>query len=333
MKSPITGKEMKLIHEERQMTFRKEEFTYIHHAFHDEDIDELFTTTQLDEINMLQVYNQYRERFNIPFPEQIKKVREKYEVSAKKMSEILGFGVNGYRNYENGEMPSVSNARLIHNAKNPKVFLDSVKSCNSLSENDENKIIKKIEKLIEEERKYRTENRIVDYLLGEELANKFTGYRQPNLERFIEMIVFFAERLQPYKTKMNKLLFYADFLNYKRSCFSISGIQYRAIQMGPVPYKYESIYEYVVEKAFVDADYREYKNVVGTKFISAKEHQFNKELFSENELNVLEEVVKTFSDKNSNEISEISHNELAWMDNMEKKEIIDYNVAFQLTQI
>ena len=70
--------------------YKRQEFTYIHHAFHDEDIDELFTTTQLDEINMLQVYNQYRERFNIPFPEQIKKVREKYEVSAKKMSEILG---------------------------------------------------------------------------------------------------------------------------------------------------------------------------------------------------------------------------------------------------
>ncbi len=63
--------------------------------------------------DMEQVYRQYRERHGIPSPEDIKAIRLKYRVSAAKMSRILGFGANQYRLYEAGEMPSLSNARLI----------------------------------------------------------------------------------------------------------------------------------------------------------------------------------------------------------------------------
>ena len=63
--------------------------------------------------DMEQVYRQYRERHGIPSPEDIKAIRLKYRVSAAKMSRILGLGANQYRLYEAGEMPSLSNARLI----------------------------------------------------------------------------------------------------------------------------------------------------------------------------------------------------------------------------
>lgn len=62
---------------------------------------------------MDQVSRQYRERHSIPSPEEIKAIRMKYRVSAAKMSRILGLGANQYRLYENGEIPSLSNARLI----------------------------------------------------------------------------------------------------------------------------------------------------------------------------------------------------------------------------
>ncbi len=71
---------------------------------------------------MRQAYNQYRDKYNLPFPEEIKEIRAKYGVSATKMSEILGFGINSYRNYENGEVPNQSNANLIQLAKNPIQF-------------------------------------------------------------------------------------------------------------------------------------------------------------------------------------------------------------------
>jgi putative zinc finger/helix-turn-helix YgiT family protein len=143
MKSPITGKEMKLTKERRSMDFRKETFEIVFHYYKCEDSGEQFTTTELDEVNMNQVYNQYRDKFNIPFPDEIIRIREKYGLSAAKMSEIFGFGVNSYRQYEAGEMPSVANAKLIQMVDDPKKFIDMVELCGTLDEKARANIFRK----------------------------------------------------------------------------------------------------------------------------------------------------------------------------------------------
>src|SRR6266516_22227 len=94
MKSPVTGKEMQLQRELTTLPFRKEEFSIVYHFYLCKDSGERFTDEKLDTINQIQVHNQYREKYGIPFPEEIKSVREKYKVSASKISEILGFGAN-----------------------------------------------------------------------------------------------------------------------------------------------------------------------------------------------------------------------------------------------
>ena len=58
----------KFFREVRKTTFRKEEFEYIHTGIIDED-GEYWTTTELDEANIFQVYNQYRAKHGIPFPD------------------------------------------------------------------------------------------------------------------------------------------------------------------------------------------------------------------------------------------------------------------------
>lgn len=334
MKSPFTGKEMKLIREERELTFRKEEFTYVHHAYQDEETGELFTTTELDELNIIQVYNQYREHNNIPFPEQIQKIREQYKVSARKMAQILGFGVNSYRNYENGEVPSVSNARLIQSAEDPREFLKLLDLCSILRQKEKNKYRKKAKSVIQEKKENREAIRITNYFLGKQRADRFTGYRQPNLEKFREMVAFFAQELSPFKTMMNKLLFYADFLNYKRSCYSISGIRYRAIQRGPVPYKFQGIFEYLIDGGYIDTENITFsQGYTGVKFICREGHNFNETLFTEEELKAMKKVVEVFKDKNASQISDLSHNESGWIENSSSKSPIDYNYAFELKQV
>ena len=76
MKSPITSKEMSLMKERRTLDFRKESFEVIFHYYLCQDSKEQFTNTVIDEINIQQVYNQYRDRLNIPFPEEIAFIRE-----------------------------------------------------------------------------------------------------------------------------------------------------------------------------------------------------------------------------------------------------------------
>lgn len=334
MKSPITGKEMKLTKERRSMDFRKETFEIVFHYYKCEDSGEQFTTTLLDEVNMNQVYNQYRDKFNIPFPDEIIRIREKYGLAAAKMSEILGFGVNSYRQYEAGEMPSTANAKLIQMVDDPKYFIDMVELCGTLDEKVKAKYIQKAQLLVDERKRNIFSLNFKEYLLGNPLADIYSGYRNPNFEKLTEMIVYFSEKTAPYKTKMNKLLFYADFLMFKQSCFSISGVRYKAIDMGPVPNNFQSIFEYLANKDEIDIYTTEFPNGhTGEQFKAKKDRPFNAELFSENELEVLEKVATAFKATSTNEIIELSHLEEAWKKNEKNKSVISYEYAFELNQL
>ena len=61
MKSPITGSEMKVKNEIRQLTFRKDVFDVNSLFYHCDESGEKFTSDELDRINLLQVHNQYRD--------------------------------------------------------------------------------------------------------------------------------------------------------------------------------------------------------------------------------------------------------------------------------
>ena len=334
MKSPITGKDMILTKEKRSIDFRKESFDVVFHFCKCEESGEQFTTEALDDINMNQVYNQYRELFNIPFPDEMIRIRKKYHLSATKMSTILGFGINSYRQYESGEMPSVSNARLIQMIDDPKKFIDLVELCDALDPKTKEKHIKIAMTIIEDRTRNDFSFHLKDYLLGEHLADVYSGYRNPNFEKFTEMVVFFSERIEPFKTKMNKLLFYADFLMFNQCCFSISGVRYRAIDLGPVPTNFQSIFEYLANNQFIDIHYTHYpQGYTGEQFKARKERPFNKELFSESELAVMNKVVDVFKESSTAEIIETSHLEDAWKLNEKDRNVIRYTYAFDLAHI
>lgn len=334
MKSPITGKEMILTKEKRSMEFRKEMFEIIFHFYKCKDSGEQFTTTLLDEVNMNQVYNQYRDKFNIPFQDEIIKTREKYQIPASKMSVILGFGVNSYRQYEAGEMPSVSNARLIQMINDPKKFIDMVMLCDLLDDNTKTKYMNTAQLIIEAQQRNGTNFNLNEYLLGNHLADIYSGYRNPNLEKFTEMVVYFSEKTQPYKTKMNKLLFYADFLMFKQSCYSISGVRYKAIDMGPVPINFQSIFEFLANNNVIDITYTQFEQgYTGEQFKVRKNRPFNAQLFTEEELTVMQKIASAFKTTSTTDIIEMSHLEEAWKTNHKDKSIISYAYAFDLNAI
>ena len=148
------------------------------------------------------------------------------------------------------------------------------------------------------------------------------------------MVVYFSDKLSPFKTKMNKLLFYADFLMFKQSCFSISGMRYKAIEMGPVPINFQSIFEYLANKDEIDIFTTEFpQGYIGEQFKAKNDRPFRVELFSENELNVLEKVANVFKPTSTNQIIEISHLEEAWKKNEKNKSVISYEYAFDLNQM
>lgn len=331
MQSPITGKEMVLIKERSKLSFRKEEFEVVYHYYKCEDSGESFTTNEIDELNLNQVYNQYRVKYKLPFPDEIKQIREKYGLSASKMSEVLGFGANSYRNYESGEVPSLSNARLIQLANDPKEFKRLVNYSSAFEGKALERILQKIETIAQEEENNFSNTQFENYLLEICSPNAFTGYSLPNFDKFTEMVVFFTEKMQPWKTKMNKLLFYADFGMYSKTGNSISGLQYRAIDLGPVPENFQGIFEYLAKNDDIDIHYSTFRNGgFGEQFIPNPKRSFNPEKFTEQELKILEEVAARFKNYNSNRIINFSHREKGWIENKNEKRLIDYNYGFEL---
>jgi len=331
MKSPVTGNEMTLTKEKRSMEFRRETFDIMFHYFQCAESGEQFTSTALDEVNMNQVCNKYREKFNIPFPEEIKRIREKYGLPAAKMSEILGFGINSYRQYETGDVPAAANAKLIQMAEAPENFIDMIDTCVSLSDDLKKKYIRKAKSLIEDRKQNIFQSNYMEYIMGGHMADLYSGYRTPNLEKYTDMVVYFAHRLQPFKTKMNKLLFYADFLSFRNTCFSISGIKYRAIEMGPVPQNFQGLYEFLYNNDEIEISTTWFpQGYTGEKFMTRKERPFNPRLFSEPELKVLEDIATRFQSTSATDIVKHSHKEKAWLKNEKTRSLISYEYAFEM---
>jgi len=329
MKSPFTGGEATLQKEIRTMNFRKEPFQVCFQYYKCTDSGEQFTDEELDEVNTNQVYNQYRVKYGIPFPDEIKAIREQYGLSANKMSEILGFGINVYRNYESGEVPSVSNGRLIQMAKDPKEFKKMIDlGKNEFMPQELEKINRKINATLDT--RDEIDNMYESIMLGEKRPGLFNGYRSPDLEKVNNMVLYFAGKVKPFKTKMNKLLFYADFFHFKKTAFSITGLTYQAIQKGPVPRHYDWIFDNGMEKKFIEIKLHDYGNYMGEQFLPTGEIVFDKDLFLPSELRVMEVVANSFKKATVNEIVNKSHEEKAWHENVDEFETINYNYGFEL---
>jgi putative zinc finger/helix-turn-helix YgiT family protein len=325
------NKEVSLVKEIKDETFRKESFMIINHYYKCGSCDEIFVTSDIEQINIVQVYNQYREKHKILFPEQVKKLREKYDVSAAKMSEILGFGVNSYGKYERGEIPNESNAALLNLITEPanfKELLDEKREFLSL--NEFAKISQKIDFQLQGKNMLTYKNGLLNHV---KIPTRFNGFVLPSIEKLGNLIVYFAENVKPFMVKLNKLLFYTDFLNYKSTGYSISGFPYTAISMGPVPENYGIFFQILENEGYIQNEYVPFRNGEGSeRFIAKKE--FDEALFTEIELENLKKVATKFLDISTDDIKEISHKESAWLNEIDKKNIIDYQkYAFDLKAI
>ena len=324
MKSPFSGGDAKLCFEPSVLTFRKEQFSYVHQFYECQDTHERFTTTELDEANMAQVYNQYRAKYGIPFPEEIKRIRQHYGLSATKMSAILGFGENQYRLYENGDMPSEANGKVLMSIMNPEIFRIFVDNARGQFSDEE------FAKLLEKAESWKMEKYpsvVIDYVFGKSRRDINNGYAALSISKIKNILLYFIEKGHGvFITKMNKLVFYADFLSYRMLGKGMTGLGYKAIQHGPVPVRWDRIYSFydeICQEIVVFSDGRE-----GTVLKSNLSPDLSD--FSDEEQRILEAVYHRFKNESPSQISETSHLEEAWKQYVNSDKLIDFNMAFSL---
>lgn len=304
-----------LFTELRTAVFRKEKYDYIHTGIIDRN-GETWTTTELDVVNTSQVYNQYRVRHGIPFPDEISDLRKYYGLSALKMSEILGLGANQYRHYEGGEMPSASNARIMIAIRDKNTFLDFLEASTQLiGDREYAKIRKRIVGLPQYER-------------PKSQPSAFTGFVSYSLTKTAAAIKYFIKEMDGvFVTKMNKLLFYVDFLCYRRKGYGLTGLEYAALPYGPVPENWGRIYDSIPDIRMDEYVFPDMTS--GIELNSDAEPDMS--AFDDVETDVLAQVARRFKNTKAGEISKISHEEKAWLENHGGKKTIDYSYAFDLS--
>ena len=321
MISPFTGGELRFSHERRELTYRKEKFEYTALFYVCVDSGEKLTTTELDTINVNQVYNQYRSKYGIPFPDEIKAIREMYGLSASKMSVILGLGANQYRLYENGEVPSEAIGKTLRSIMNPSVFITYVQNSESqFTQQELSKIYDKIEGAMKK-------TACVSSAYKMPKRSIINGYAPVSISQVKNIILFYINKLGGvFSTKMNKLLFYTDFYSYKTLGYGMTGLAYKAIQYGPVPFNWNVLYGSMED---IDSEIISFPSGnSGEQLVSAIQPDMS--TFLAEELNILNDIVSKFGSLTANQLSELSHSEDAWQHYVGTSLPIDYTEAFTL---
>ena len=329
LNSPATGKPIKVIYRPDTVSYRGEDYPCVVTLFQDEDGGEPFTTTESDTVRFNQVTNQYRAKYGIPYMDEIIALREKYGLSATKMSAILGFGVNQYRLYEMGEVPSESNGKLIRSAMNPRTFLDLVNnSRHQLTDREYTKIAARVQEVINQIPDWYEERRAVDRIFRTHRGVE-NGFAPQSTARLKNLLLYIIEQMgEVFQTKMNKVLFYIDFLSYRERGMAISGLAYNALDFGPVPQRWDRVYSAFDEIAPQPKLVHEQESTALTASVEA-----DMTFFSDQERKIIDTVCAKMKKMSAHDISELSHKELAWQRYLHQVETIPYIEAFGLEAV
>jgi DNA-binding XRE family transcriptional regulator/uncharacterized phage-associated protein len=161
----------------------------------------------------------------------------------------------------------------------------------------------------------------------DDLITAFT----PDLNKYRQMILAFLRKAKESgetikKTKLAKLLYFADFASYYFNNKSMSGLAYRKIEFGPVPDVYFRILDELAEEEKIDI----HKVVDGERTMFEISETFVSEiekldLLSEKENNLIENIWKKWQKASTNQIVQYTHNQNPYK-SVEYGQIVPYEL-------
>jgi hypothetical protein len=149
------------------------------------------------------------------------------------------------------------------------------------------------------------------YTVGEGIMTTTTSF---DPDKFRELLLYVARRSVDDPrfgaTKLNKILFYADFYSYGLRGKAITGASYQRLSRGPAPRQLLPIQRDLVASAdaiVVKADYfgREQNRLFALRSPDLG-------LFSAEEIALVDEVIDIFRQDDATGVSRLSHQEMAW---------------------
>ena len=289
---------------------------------------------KIEDENNERIYKIYREKANIIKAEDIVKLREKYDISQRELTAILGFGKMTINRYERGGLPTKSQSDYIKLLiENEDRFIEKVKEAyenNNITEKTYKKIVSEGQE--ENISKKRVQENIRRYL--KEVLNRkpdiYNGYKSLDLEKVENIISYIASKVKNLTiTSLNKYLWYIDMLSFNKRAVAITGLTYQNQKFGPT-----IVYKKYDELSLLDDKYQrediETENGNTTKIISNE--NFNLDKISNSEKEIIDTIIKLLKNKKVTDISEMSHREDGWK-KTKRLEKISFEYAMNLNII
>ena len=286
---------------------------------------------EIENENNERIYDIYRKKANIIKPQDIIKLREKYGISQRELTSILGFGKMTINRYERGGIPTKYQSDYIKLLiENEEEFTKKAKEAyekNNISQKTYEKIVsKEIVEGITEEDIQEMYRRYINKILNRK-PDIYNGYKTFDLELVENIISYIASKVKNLTiTSLNKYLWFIDILSFNRRGVSITGLTYQNQQFGPtiIEQKYKEI-------SLLDDKYtrNDYEDETGTKtYITSKEN-YDLSKLNTSEIEIIDTIINLLKDKNVSEISNMSHKEDGWK-KTKRYEIISFEYAMNL---
>ncbi len=150
----------------------------------------------------------------------------------------------------------------------------------------------------------------------------------PNENKFRELLLFIARRSENDPLfgaiKLNKLLFYSDFLAYLEFGRPITGQPYFALENGPAPRYLVRVREQMVKSKEIAVSRKPTLSGVQERVLALREPDPNK--FTAGEIDLVTKIIDICRAQTGTELSELSHRFAGWRLAGEKEDI-PYEVA------
>lgn len=310
-------------------TFRREPFEIIEKyakctVCNDDIYDEETANQTLQQLSQL-----YKSKHSFT-AEDVRNIRKATGLTQSQFAKVLNMGEATIKRYESGaSLPDATQLGLLKILQNnPSLILRFYEeNKNRLTDSEVHLIYEKLQNLTFGS----LEKSAYDilWLIYSKYEQKIeNGYSTFNPKKLFHMILFFA-REGVLKTKLMKLLWYSDFLMFKRHNYSISGTPYWHMPLGPVPVEHDTVLGCGNGLNIISTKEEEDVATGYTKMVIKSNVQFNERFFNEDEIKTLCDVQNFFITYGSRAISNFSHNEEGWRQTKDEQ-VIPYSFASNL---
>ena len=134
------------------------------------------------------------------------------------------------------------------------------------------------------------------------------------VNKFKNVLLYILERCagKPNvgETVLYKLLYFSDFNHYELHEEHLTGSTYRKLPYGPVPQKFDTILNQMIDKGQLQRVKTEYHGYPQTRYLPLEKADLTELMASEKE--IIDRVIEQMSDWSAAAISNYSHKDLPW---------------------